>query len=252
MGVFRILTIAVVLALPSPSWGNLDGGPDWVPRLETTWTSTSGDSFQRVGSFPDREGTGERLADSGYCLLTDTGNRRSGGGAHPVMARVFNETTFPRGAVWRRWEKFDTCPPPPGGGGVSRQPAPDDMVSMMSFLWAELFGGVDIVAEVRTFARDLRHRRRPAREDSAGRRDPRSAWKLRLTYRMDDDLEVVARLDGKGDFMRLGRFGFEVNAADMLLEKVGMSAVYRDGGWRFDFDDVETRETLAASISLKF
>ena len=40
-----------------------------------------------------------------------------------------------------------------GGIPCSSKEAPGDMVSMVSFVWAELFGGVDIVAEVKEFAR---------------------------------------------------------------------------------------------------
>ncbi|MGD8353698.1 MAG: hypothetical protein PVJ01_05985, partial [Pseudomonadota bacterium] len=85
-----------------------------------------------------------------------------------------------------------------GGIPGRKQPVPGDMVSMMSFVWAEVFGGVDVVAEVREFARRIRQKNRSILETPDGRHTSSGRWKFIIACRLDARTEVAAQFSDIG------------------------------------------------------
>ncbi|MDF1525162.1 MAG: hypothetical protein RRA15_08465 [bacterium] len=116
-----------------------------------------------------------------------------------------------------------------GGLSYSGKPAPGDMASMMSFVWAEIFGGVDIVAEVKDFARQMKGRGRFVNVSRIERRDSRSKWSFIVACRVDKQTEVAARFKNRGWFLRESKMALEINTLDPVSEEVGLNMAYIDG-----------------------
>jgi hypothetical protein len=126
------------------------------------------------------------------------------------------------------------------------------MVSMMSFVWAEMFGGVDIVAEVKDFARQLRHKDRPVKASRSERRDSRNQWRFIVACRIDEQTEVAASFKNRGQFFRDGNVVWEINALDPMSEEIGLSMAYSDGDFDIRADRMTLTEVAAAKLELKF
>ncbi len=132
---------------------------------------------------------------------------------------------------------------------------PDDMVSMASFLWAELMGGVDVVAEVKMFSRQVRSRGRKVRSVRTIARKkpaPRCRWKIIVACRVDDNLELAARLNATGNLFRENRVAWQLSAADVLPDELGLTTVYRNGRFMIEADDVTLTETAMAKVVVRF
>lgn len=148
-----------------------------------------------------------------------------------------------------------------GGIPHSNMPAPRDMVSMMSFVWAEMFGGVDIVAEVRDFARKIKRKGRPVTVKSKGQsvkasrkagRDLRNRWSFIVACRVDGQTEVAALFKNRGRLFGEGTVAFEINALDPLSEEIGLKIAYNNGDFNFRADRMTLTETAAAKLEFKF
>jgi len=139
-----------------------------------------------------------------------------------------------------------------GGVAPSDRPAPSDMISMMSFVWAEMFGGVDIVAEVKDFARQVRYKRRRVRSRRSQRRDLRNRWRFIVTCRVDQQTEVAAFFTNRGRFLGEGNMALEINALDPMSEEIGLTMAYSDGDFYIRADRMTLTETAAAKLMVKF
>ena len=139
-----------------------------------------------------------------------------------------------------------------GGIPYSGKPAPTDMASMMSFVWAEMFGGVDIVAEVKDFARQMKSRGRFVNVSRNERRDSRSKWKFIVACRIDNQTEVAAQFRNSGWFLREGKMVLEINTLDPISEEVGLTMAYSDGDFKIRADRMTLTETAAARVVVKF
>jgi hypothetical protein len=139
-----------------------------------------------------------------------------------------------------------------GGIPHSGRPSPKDMVSMMSFVWAEMFGGVDIVAEVKDFARQLRRKNRPAKVSRSERRDSRNRWRFIVACRIDEQTEVAASFKNRGRLFGDGNVVLEINALDPVSEEIGLTMAYSDGDFDIRADRMTLTETAAAKLELKF
>ncbi len=149
-----------------------------------------------------------------------------------------------------------------GGIPYSARPAPKDMVSMMSFVWAEMFGGVDIVAEVKDFARQIRRKGRhvktnhrkgpPAKAIRQKVRDSRNRWRFIVAYRIDEQTEVAALFKNRGWFFGEGSMALKINALDPISEEIGLTMTYSDGDLDFRADRMTLTETAAAKLEFKF
>ncbi len=139
-----------------------------------------------------------------------------------------------------------------GGIPHSGRPSPRDMVSMMSFVWAEMFGGVDIVAEVKDFARQLRHKGRPVKASHSVRRDSRNRWRFIVACRIDEQTEVAASFKNRGQFFRDGNVVWEINALDPMSEEIGLTMAYSDGDFDIRADRMTLTEVAAAKLMVKF
>lgn len=138
-------------------------------------------------------------------------------------------------------------------GFAGRQkPVPRDMASMMSFVWAEMFGGVDLVAEVRAFALEMRHRGRHKRPRSVRERDSRNRWTLVLACRIDGQTQVAAALKNRGRLFGDGTVVLQVNALDPVSEEVGIIMAYSDRGVDIRADRMILTEAAAARLEVKF
>ncbi len=135
---------------------------------------------------------------------------------------------------------------------------PDDMVSMMSFIWAELTGGVDVVAEVKAFSRQWRNRGRTVRTvrsvQTVTRKKPysRCRWKIIVAYRVDDNLELAARFNARGNLRNKKKMAFELSAADIFPDELGLTTVYRDGSFKIEADKVALTQTAMAKVVVRF
>lgn len=134
----------------------------------------------------------------------------------------------------------------------SNNPAPKDMVSMMSFVWAEMLGGVDIVAEVKDFARQIRHKGRNGQLRQDQKRDSRYQWRFILAWRINDQTEIAALLKNRGRLFGDGNLALEVNALDPMSEEVGVKMAYCDGGFDIRADRMTLAETASATLMVKF
>ncbi len=139
-----------------------------------------------------------------------------------------------------------------GGIPYSGKPTPRDMVSLMSFVWAEMFGGVDIVAEVRDFARQMKGRGRFLNISRSERRDSRSKWKFIVAFRIDNQTEVAAQFRNRGWFLRESKIALEINTLDPISEEVGLTMAYSDGNFDIRADRMTLTETAAARVVVKF
>jgi hypothetical protein len=137
--------------------------------------------------------------------------------------------------------------------------APDNMVSMASFLWAEITGSVDLVAEVRIFSREWRKRGRRARM-VAGKEsqkvsrlpDTRCRWKIVVGCRIEDNLELAARFDTRGNLLNEKSIAWQVRAADILPHEMGLTTVYRDGSWLLEADDLMLADDASVKVVVRF
>ena len=139
-----------------------------------------------------------------------------------------------------------------GGIPHSGRPTPRDMVSMMSFVWAEMFGGVDIVAEVKVFARQIRRKGRPVKARRSERRDPRNRWRFIVAWRIDEQTEVAALFKNRGRLFGEGNMVLEINALDPMSEEIGLTMAYSDGELDIRADRMTLTETAAARLVVKF
>ena len=130
--------------------------------------------------------------------------------------------------------------------------SPRDMVSMVSYMWAELTGSMDVVAELTQFARQWRRGNRPARTAAAKGADHRNRWKIVVGCRIDDHLELAARFDTRGNLMNEKRVAWQLSAADLLPDNVGLTTVYRDGRFMVEADKVSISEAAMAKVVVRF
>jgi hypothetical protein len=129
---------------------------------------------------------------------------------------------------------------------------PEDMVSMISFLWAEMFGGVDIVAEVREFAWELRSRRSHTGSIRTRREDRRSKWSLVIACRVDDQMELAARFNNRRHLFGEGSMAFQVRAVDPRTDEVGLIMSYVGGDLSLKADRVSLADVAKAKLVVKF
>ncbi len=139
-----------------------------------------------------------------------------------------------------------------GGVPHSGRPSPKDMVSMMSFVWAEMFGGVDIVAEIKEFSRQLRRKGRPVKAIRNKKRDSRNQWRFIVACRIDEQTEVAASFKNRGQFFRDGNVVWEINALDPMSEEMGLTMAYSDGDFDIRADRMTLTEVAEAKLELKF
>lgn len=133
-----------------------------------------------------------------------------------------------------------------------RNLAPRDMISMMSFVWAQTLGGVDIVAEVKDFARQVKHRGRYSNVHRNNQRDTRNRWKFIVSCRIDGQTEVAAHYNNRGRLFGDGRLALEINALDPMSEEIGLTMAFRDGYLDIRADRMTLTEKAAAKIMVKF
>ena len=139
-----------------------------------------------------------------------------------------------------------------GGMPYSGKPAPQDMASMMSFVWAEMFGGVDIVAEVKDFARQMKRKGRFVKISLNKREYSRSKWKFIVACRIDGQTEIAAQFRNSGWFLREGNMALELNTLDPMSEEVGLTMTYSDGDFDIRADRMTLTETAEARLVVKF
>jgi hypothetical protein len=139
-----------------------------------------------------------------------------------------------------------------GGIPYAGKPAARDMASMMSFVWAEIFVGVDIVAEVKDFARQIRRKGRTVKDRQNKRRDSRNRWKFVVSCRVDEHSEVAALFENRGRFFGEGNLALEINTLDPMSEEIGLKMAYSDGDLDIRADRMTLTETAAAKLMLKF
>jgi hypothetical protein len=139
-------------------------------------------------------------------------------------------------------------------GGVVRsaRPAPRDMLSMMSFVWAEMFGGVDIVAEVKDFAQQINRKNRLARNSRSEKRDLRNKWRFIVVCRIDQQTEIAALFKNRGRFFGESNMILEINALDPISEEIGLTMAYSDGDLNVRADRITLTERAAAKLMVKF
>ena len=138
--------------------------------------------------------------------------------------------------------------------------APNNMISMASFVWAEMTGSVDIVGQVRTFSREWRKNGTRARavvnrttsQNVRKSPDSRSRWNIVVGYRIDDNMELAARFDTRGSLLNEKSVAWQVSAADVFPDEVGLTTVYRDGSFMVEADRVSVPETAMAKVVVRF
>ncbi len=243
MRVFQSLIIAIAVAAPSLAWGNVFEGCLVVDRQPSI---THAVEMER--------GDGQSFDTERFHLQT-VWHELSWENIDSLVAvkaehrkRVTGSFLIPGSEV--RFEDILHVSTVADFTRVVHSSSPDE-VDMVSYLWGELFAGVDIVGELRGFA--LRMRGRDAKRTLPTTvRDSRSVWKLKLTYRTADAVELTARVNGRGQLMRGGKLGWELNAADLILDDVGVSATYRNGELDIDLDRVKLNHTMAARLEMRF
>ena len=131
-------------------------------------------------------------------------------------------------------------------------PAPKDMVSMMSFVWAQMFGGVDIVAEVRDFARQVRRKGKPAKARHGMEHDSRNRWRFIVACRIDGQTEVAASLMNRGRLFGEGDVALEINTLDPVSEEIGLTMTISGGDLDIRADRMTLTEKAEARLVVKF
>ena len=139
-----------------------------------------------------------------------------------------------------------------GGIPYSGKPAPKDMASMMSFVWAEMFGGVDVVAEVRFFAKQWRLRKNYSRVVRSRQHDSRSRWSFVVACRIDEQTEIAASLKNRGRLFGGGNMALAINALDPVSQEVGLTMAYSDGDFDIRADRMTLTDTAEAKLVVKF
>lgn len=139
-----------------------------------------------------------------------------------------------------------------GGLPCAGRPVPRDMVSMMSFVWAQMFGGVDIVAEVRDFARQIRNKGRLTGVHRGNGQDSRNRWSFVVACRIDALTEVAASFNNRGKLFGEGDLSLEINALDPLSEEVGLKIAYSGGDLGIRADRLTLTDTAQARLVVKF
>lgn len=129
---------------------------------------------------------------------------------------------------------------------------PEDMVSMISFLWAEMFGGVDVVAEAKELAWQLRSRRSRSRTVRVKGEDRRSKWNFVIACRVDDQMELAARFKSRGHLFGEGSMALQVKAAEPRTNEVGLIMSYVDGGLSLKPDSVSLADAAEVKLVVKF
>lgn len=210
-------TILIILILPVLCLGSVSSGPDLVPPMGR--------------------------ADDGVSFRLDV--ERNTGAELPGDWTVDLETTGIS-------ERVRSLRQVRGGTPCPGKPAPDDMISMMSFLWGRMFGGVDIVAEVKDFARRWKDRGNYVRVSRPSRPDHRHQWKLVIACRIDDRTELAARVKAKGSLFGEGKLALEVNALDPMSEELGVTMSYDGADVDIRADRMTLTETAEARLVVKF
>jgi hypothetical protein len=139
-----------------------------------------------------------------------------------------------------------------GGIPLKNRPAPRDMASMMSFVWAEMFGGVDIVAEVKDFARQVRRRGRPEKLSRDQKCDLRKQWRFVVACRIDEHAEVAASYKTRGEPFVDGDMSLEINALDPMSEEMGLKMAFAGGAIDIRADRMTLTQAAEARLELKF
>lgn len=129
---------------------------------------------------------------------------------------------------------------------------PEDKVSMISFLWAEMFGGVDIVAEAKEFAWQLRSKRSRSGTVRVKKEDQRSRWNLVIACRVDDQMELAARFNNRGHLFGEGSMTLQVKALDPRTDEVGLIMSYVGGGLSLKADSVNLADAAEVKLVVKF
>jgi hypothetical protein len=143
-----------------------------------------------------------------------------------------------------------------GPNYTNKMVSPDNMISMASFIWAELTGSVDIVSEVRTFSRQWRRNGRRARaavnRNAKRNSDTRSRWKIVVGCRIDDNMELAARFDTRGNLLNEKRVAWQLSAADVFPKEVGLTTVYRNGNILLEAEDVNLTDDATVKVVVRF
>ena len=139
-----------------------------------------------------------------------------------------------------------------GGIRPSDRAVPRDMVSMMSFVWGEMFGGVDIVAEVKEFARLMRRKSRYAILHRNERQDSRSQWQFTVSFRVDEQTEIAASFRNRGELFGEGDVTLEINALDPMSGEIGLKMAYNGGELDIRADRMTLTDTAEAKLMVKF
>jgi hypothetical protein len=132
------------------------------------------------------------------------------------------------------------------------KPSPDDMISMASFVWAEIFGGVDVVAEIREFARQIKSRELSGRRTHPGRTDAPGRWKFTIAWRIDAQTELAARFDDRGNFFGRESVALVVNALDPASGEIGLSMAFGQGLLDLKADRMTLADTAEAKLQMRF
>jgi hypothetical protein len=215
----RFLYIVLVLAIPALSWGSI--GPDTL--LEFPVFETAAWDAYRLDFESDWLAGGTRLGSLDLHPVFKNGNK---------IGRSLNEVH--------------------GGISNSGRPSPGNMLSMVSFVWAKVFGGVDVVAEVKDFARQISRKGRPGKASRSKQDDPRNHWRFIVVCRIDQQTEVAALFKNRGRFFGEGNLALEVNALDPMSEEIGLTMAYNDGQLDVRADRMTLTETAAAKLVVKF
>lgn len=139
-----------------------------------------------------------------------------------------------------------------GGLPSSVRESPGDMVSMVSFIWAQMFGGVDVVAQVKEFAREVRSRRMYRKPHRTREKDLRSRWRFVVSCRVDELTEIAASFRNRGRLFGDGDLVFEINTLDPMSEEVGLTMAYSGGEFDIRADRMTLTDTAEAKLVLKF
>ncbi len=130
--------------------------------------------------------------------------------------------------------------------------APRDMISMVSFVWARMFGGVDIVAEARDFARRVRQKSRSRPGDRGKDHHWANRWQLTVACRIDDVTEVAASFENRGAFFGDGSVSLKINALDPTSKEIGLTMAYSEGDLDVRADRLTLTDTAEARLVVKF
>jgi len=115
-----------------------------------------------------------------------------------------------------------------------------------------MFGGVDVVAEIKDFARQIRRKGRFGQLRQNNKRDSRNRWRFIVAWRINDQAEIAALLKNRGRLFGDGHLALEVNALDPMSEEIGVTMAYSDGDFDIRADRMTLTETAAAKLVVKF